>query len=232
MRPSRGILAALVVAGAAGLAARTEAQEFNGLWWSTYNAFQPSPEVAPGLWWDHYQVPYRAVWNGPYYTVDHVEPYVPRTVASSFLIYNFADAAPQSSRPWAFYAPMTPGPITFPENATVFWRDIWPELLPETRALIGDQLGQGGQVAGRWDGIPALPPPRPKQYYRKSVLGPLRGTYWQEEEAPAHDRPGPRVIRGDHFGFTQYYRPPGQSRWVLRPTRRPKRVIEPAQERE
>src|SRR6185437_7118434 len=105
-------------------------------------------------------------------------------------------------------------------------------LSPETRAVIGGQLGLGGDGGGGpQESLPVLPPVRPKEYYRKSVAGPLRGTYWEERQAPLHELPGPRVIRGDHLGFTQYYRPLGQSHWVFRSTRRPKRVITPAKEK-
>jgi hypothetical protein len=237
------VLAAAVAIG--GLlptpAVAQQAQDFNGLWWNSYNAFQPSPDVAPGFWWDHYQPPARPFWNGPYYTVDHWDPYIPRPVVWSPLIYSFANFPPQSTRPAGFYAQFSPGPITYPENATVFWQYIWPTLTPETRSLIAGQLGLGaglgasvpvpGGTAADEAPIPALPPVRPKEYYRKAVAGPLRGTYWQERQVPLHELPGPRIIRGDHLGFTQYYRPPGESRWVFRPTRTPKNVIEPGKER-
>lgn len=239
MRPCKGAfrasavcVAALLVWGSCGAAARAQSQDFNGLWFGGYNAFQPSPDVAPGFWWDHYQPPYRPNWNGPYYTVDHWDPYIPRPVAWSPLIYSFANFPPQSTRPAGFYAQFSPGPITYPQNATVFWQYIWPALSPETRALIGGQLGLGRPAPEPDDWIPALPPVRAKEYYRKPVAGPLRGTYWQEREAPLHEQPGPRVIRGDHLGFTQYYRPLGQSHWVFRSTRTPKSVITPAKEQQ
>jgi hypothetical protein len=231
MRLSVGAIRAgakLAVALAAFTPAAARAQQMNGLWWGSYNAFQPSPDVAPGFWWDHYQPPARPNWNGPYYTVDHWDPYIPRPVAWSPLIYNFANFPPQSTRPAAFYAQFSPGPITFPQNATVFWQYVWPVLAPETRALIAGQLGLGGGPPEEED-FPIIPPVRPKEYYRKPVAGPLKG-YWQEREAPLHERPGPHIIRGDHLGFTQYYRPPGQSHWVFRSTRAPKGVIVPGKE--
>ncbi|MDR3634638.1 MAG: hypothetical protein P4L84_12605 [Isosphaeraceae bacterium] len=226
MRPSNDTTwaraASLVVALAwASFAppARAQAQDFNGLWWNRYNAFQPSPDVAPGLWWDHYQPPARPVWNGPYYTVDHWDPYVPRPVAWSPLVYNLSDAPPQSTRPSGFYAQFTPGPLTYPGNATEFWRYIWPELSPETRSLIGSQLA-GTRAAAEEYQVPVVPRQGFKEYYRKHALGPLKGGYWQEREGPVYDTPpGPRVIHGDGHGFTQYYRPTGQAYWVLKPAR-------------
>lgn len=232
MRASIGaVIAAVVACGLGSASARVQAQEINGLWWGGYNAFQPSPDVAPGFWWDHYQPPAHPYWNGPYYTVDHWDPYIPRPVAWSPLIYNFANFPPQSTRPAGFYAQFSPGPITFPQNATQFWQYIWPNLSPETQALIGTQVGLGGGKPPEDDWIPALPPARLKQYYKTTVLGPLKGGYWKEREAPLHEQPGPRVIRGDHLGFTQYYRPQGQKYWVFRSARSPKTVVEPAKEK-
>lgn len=234
MRPTRGAVRMVVVVAAvcgwvaSGPPAHAQDQDFNGLWWNRYNAFQPSPDVAPGLWWDHYQPPARPIWNGPYYTVDHWDPYIPRTVAWSPLIYSFSNYPPQSTRPSAFYAPFSPGPQTYPANQTVFWQYVWPALSPETQALLGDQLGLGSGTTEPAPALPVIPRRGLKQYYRKHVLGPLKGTYWEEHEAPVYEMPpGPRVIRGDHFGFTQYYRPAGQNRWALKSSRTPRRVIEP-----
>ncbi len=238
MRPAGRRLGGLALVSMAAwglLAPSASAQQFNGLWWQTYDAFQPSPDVAPGLWWDHYQPPMDPVWNGPYYTVSHWNPYYPRVVVWSGLVYNEMNFPPQSTRPNGWYAPASPGPQSFPQNAAEFWEYIWPILAPETRSVLRTQLGDIAppEPPPATAPVPAPEEPAPrvkqgfKQYYKPVVLGPLK-TRWQVREAPAIGAPpAPRPVRSEPTGFTQYYRPmEGEKTWSSK-TAKPAKVITP-----
>jgi hypothetical protein len=204
---------------------RSNAQDFNGLWWGQYNAFVPSPDVAPGVWWDHYQPPANPVWNGPYYTVPHWQPYVPRPVEWTGLDYGVANAPPQSTRPNGWYGPMSPGPRGDPVSATEFWRYIWPNLSPQTRQLIRETVKPGvappepAAAPTPASVVPEAPRRGFKQYYKPAAAGPVKAG-WTAREAPMYQaRPAPRVARSEPQGFTQYYRPAGQGRWTSKSAR-------------